>query len=183
MGGGAQAFARTGPSRQAGPVLPPVGSRAPGGAVVDALDPLATAVDLGALASGGPALLVFYKADCGASEVAAPVVPRFASIGGLAVAAVSQDGPEETARFARAHGWTAPVRTLRDPEPWPVSDAWGVAVTPTFVLLARGGRVEAVAEGWSRDEANRLAARAAQLLGTAAVMVSRPGDGPAFRPG
>lgn len=184
MSRGTQRLARAGTSRQAHPVLLDPGSRAPGGAAVDALDPAAGPVDLGALASTRPALVVFYKADCPASEAAAPALPRFAAIRGLSVAAVSQDGPEETARFARAHGWTAALRRLRDPEPWPASDAWGIAVTPTFVLVAPGGRVEAVAEGWSRDEANRLAARAATLAGAPPVVVSRPEDGgPAYRPG
>lgn len=183
VGRGAQGFARAGSSGQAGSVLPSAGSQAPRGAVVESLDPSAAPIDLGALASDGPALLVFLRADCPASEAAAPVLPRFASIGGLAVAAVSQDDREETARFARTYGWTEAMRTLLDPEPWPASNAWGVAVTPTFVLLAPGGTLEAVAEGWSRDEANGLAARATELLGSPPVEVSRPGDGPAFRPG
>jgi hypothetical protein len=59
----------------------------------------------------------------------------------------------------------------------------GVLATPTWVLLAPGGRVDAVLEGWSRDDANALVARAAALAGAPAAVVSRPADGPAFRPG
>jgi hypothetical protein len=52
------------------------------------------------------------------------------------------------------------------------------------VLVAPGDRVEAVAEGWSRDDANGLAARAASLAGSAAPLVARPdGPEPAWRPG
>jgi hypothetical protein len=51
------------------------------------------------------------------------------------------------------------------------------------VLLAPGGCVEDVAEGWSRDAVNALAARAAALAGHPAPVVSTPADGPAFRPG
>jgi hypothetical protein len=40
-----------------------------------------------------------------------------------------------------------------------------------------------VREGWSRDDANALAARAAALAGAPAVTVSTAADGPAFRPG
>jgi peroxiredoxin len=137
--------------------------------------------DLRALAASGPALVFFYKEDCPATAAAAPVLPRFAAIPGLRVAAVSQDARPEP--FAAANGWTGTVRLLVDPEPWPASDAWEVRATPTWFLLGRGGRVEEVAEGWSRDDANGLAARAAALAGAPAPVVSRPEDGPGFRPG
>jgi hypothetical protein len=75
------------------------------------------------------------------------------------------------------------VRVLLDADPWSASDAYGVRATPTWILVAAGGRVEAVAEGWSRDDANGLAARAAALAGAPAPVVSTPADGPAFRPG
>jgi peroxiredoxin len=141
------------------------------------------AVDLAALAAERPVLLFFFRSDCPTSGLAAHVLPRLAALQRVAVAAVSQDGEAETSAFAEAHAFGAAVRVLRDPEPWPASSAYGVVVTPTFVLLAAGGRVEAIAEGWSRDEANALAARAAALAGEAPVRVSSTADGPAFRPG
>lgn len=161
------------------PVAP--GSLAPS---AEALTLGGEAVDLEALAALGPALLFFYKGDCEASAAAAHAVARLAAIPGLAVATVSQDGEEETLAFAAEHGLgPARVRFLLDPEPWPASRAYDVGVTPTWVLLGRGARVEAVAEGWSRDQANALAARAAALAGQPARVVSSPEDGPAFRPG
>ncbi len=141
-------------------------------------------VELATLTAAGPALLWFYKGDCGASDAAAHVLPRLARVPGLAVAAVSQDAPEATDGFSNAHGLAAGgVRVLVDPEPWPASDAWEILSTPTFVLVGRGGRVEAVLEGWSRDAVNALAARATALAGAPPVVVSMPTDGPAFRPG
>lgn len=142
-----------------------------------------TPVDLATLAARGPALLCFYKGDCGASDAAAHVLPRAAAIPGLAVAAVSQDDAFLTDVFARNHRLETPVRVLVDPEPWPASDAFGVLATPTWFLLAPGGRVEAVLEGWSRDDVNALAAHAAALAGVRPAVVSTPADGPAFRPG
>jgi peroxiredoxin len=158
----------------------PTGSPAP---TATAIAPGGARVDLRALAAGGPALLFFYKGDCGASEAAAHALPRLAAIPGVSVAAVSQDGEAETRRFAAERGLGPPVRVLVDPEPWPASRAYDVFATPTWVLLGPGGRVEAVAEGWSRDEANALATRAAALAGAPAPVVSAPSDGPAFRPG
>lgn len=135
------------------------------------------------LAARGPALLFFYKGDCATCAVAAHVLPRAAAIRGLAVAAISQDDAVATAVFARDHRLAAPVQVVVDPEPWRASDAFGVRATPTWVLLAPGGRVDAVLEGWSRDDANALAARAAALAGAPTAAVSTAADGPAFRPG
>jgi hypothetical protein len=162
------------------PVLP--GSRLPAAPLQAAAGGGVT--DLGALAEGGAALLFVYKADCPASPMGAAILPRFAAIPGLAVAAISQDSPADAARFAREHGWPIEVRELVDPEPWQASDALEIRTTPTWILVAPGGRVEAESEGWSRDEANRLAALAAVLTGAAPVVVARPEDGgPVFRPG
>jgi len=157
------------------------GSQAPSAEVL-AADARAQA--LGELWRSGPALLFFYRADCGASEVAGRVLPRFSELPGLAVAAISQDGAAETRAFSRVSGWDDRVRSLRDPEPWPASEAFGVRATPSWFLTAPGGRIVAVAEGWSRDDANGLAAEAARLLGSLPVVVARPdGPEPALRPG
>ena len=156
------------------------GSSAPS---AQARDLAGRAVELAALAAGGPALLFFYKGECGTSAAAAHALSRVAAVRGVAVAAVSQDDAAQTAAFAKAHAFGARVHVLVDPEPWPASQRYGVRATPTWVLLAPSGRVEAVLEGWNRDEANALAARAAALAGAPAPLVSTAADGPAFRPG
>ena len=151
---------------------------------LDLTDTAGVPVALAGLASHGPALLFFYKADCPATAVAGPVLTRFAKLAGLALVAVSQDGADETAAFEEACGWRGTVRVLRDAEPWPASATLGARVTPTWVLAERGGRIAAAAEGWSRDDANRLAATAAALLGLAPLEVSSEGGAePAWRPG
>lgn len=157
------------------------GSPAPAAAARD-LD--GGSVDLPSLWGRGPAVLFFYKADCGASEVAGPVLRRFAAVPGLVVAAISQDGANEARGFARASGWAGSVRSLVDPEPWPASEAFGIRATPTWFVVSPGGRVAAVAEGWNRVDANALAAEAARLAGAAAPLVCTPdGPEPALRPG
>ncbi len=141
-------------------------------------------VSLTALAVDGPALLFVYKADCPATAVAGPVLARFAQLPGLRIFAVSQDAAAETADFAAACGWAGKVAVLRDPEPWRASDALGARVTPTWILVERGGRIAAAAEGWSRADANLLAARAAALLHLSPVTVSAEGGAePPWRPG
>ncbi len=134
--------------------------------------------------AAGPALLFFFKADCPATAMAAKVLPRFARVPGLLVAAVSQDDAEEARAFAADSGWLGGVLLLRDPEPWPASRALGMRATPTWFLVASGGRIETAAEGWSRDDANALASAAARLTRSAPMVVSRAdGPEPALRPG
>ncbi|HEY6106822.1 MAG TPA: conjugal transfer protein TraF, partial [Anaeromyxobacteraceae bacterium] len=164
---------------------PPAVPLAPGSALpaiaVSDLD--GREVPLSRLAAG-PALLFFFKADCPATVVAAKVVPRFARVPGLAVVAVSQDEIEEARELAAGSGWPGGVLLLRDPDPWPASRALGVRATPTWFLVAPGGRIEMAAEGWARDDANALAAAAARLTDSTPVVVSRPdGPEPALRPG
>ena len=162
-------------------MAPGAGERAPS---ASAHDLAGSAVALVALADAGPALLFFWKAGCPACEDAAHALPRLAAIPGPAVAAICQDGGDEARAFAAAHGWEGtPVRSLLDPEPWPASRAFAIRATPTWVLLAPGARIEAVWEGWSRDDANALAARGAALAGARPATVSSPEDGPGFRPG
>lgn len=161
---------------------------------LDAGSPLPTAplaeafggapVDLAGLAAGGPALLFLYKSDCPATEVAGPVLPRFAAVPGLALVAISQDGPDEARRHAAGAGWPGTVRTLVDAEPWPASVALAARVTPTWILVAAGGRVVRAAEGWAREDVNGLAAAAAGLTGAPAPVISAEGGAePPWRPG
>jgi hypothetical protein len=161
-----------------GELLPDVAARDATGGAAGAVVPLR------GLAASGPALLFVFKGDCPASPLCAAVLPRLALIPGLAIAAVSQDGPAEAGAFAATSGWTDPLRLLVDPEPWLASDALEVLSTPTWILVAPGGVVDRVTTGWSREDANALAARAAELAGVAAPVVSSAADdGPAFRPG
>jgi hypothetical protein len=140
--------------------------------------------DLASLVATGPALVYVYRDECPATRVSAAVLPRFAAIEGLAVVSISQDAPAEAREFARRSGWIGDVRSLVEAAPWPTSVALGIRVTPTWLLLDRGGELVARAEGWAREDANGLAARAAGLCGVAAPLVSTPGGSePAWQPG
>jgi hypothetical protein len=163
--------------------MPPApGTKLPSAALQDAVT--GAPADLAALAAAGPALLFVSRDDCPGTAVAGPALPRFAAVPGLALVAVCQDDAERTRRFAARCGWEGAVRALVDPAPYAASDALGVRVTPTWILVERGGRIAAVAEGWAREDANRLAAEAAALAGAAPVVVSPEGGAdPAWRPG
>ncbi|HET9552339.1 MAG TPA: hypothetical protein VFP50_05175 [Anaeromyxobacteraceae bacterium] len=163
--------------------MPPTpGSKLPAATLLDAATGAPS--DLAALAAEGPVLLFVTRDDCPGTAVAGPLLPRFGAVPGLSLVAVCQDDAERTRRFAERCGWGGAVRAVVDDAPYSASDALGVRVTPTWILVEQGGRIAAVGEGWARADANRLAAEAAALVGAAPPVVSPEGGAePAWRPG
>ena len=133
-------------------------------------------------ARGAPQLLFFFKVDCPTSALAVPALERLRRAHPrLELLPISQDDAAGTRAWRGAHGLTA--RAAIEGETFPASAAFGLAVTPTLVLLDSRGAVAAVQEGWSREGYNAAAALAARLLGEEAQVVAPEGEGPAFRPG
>jgi peroxiredoxin len=107
-----------------------------------------------------PVLLLFWSVFCDPcrSEMAA-LQKAHDKYGGrdLAVVAVAVDG--EPLRniiggFARQEGYTFKVLVdgLDSKERWKVADAYGVAVTPTLLLLEKGGKVSLRSGGRNRED-------------------------------
>jgi peroxiredoxin len=123
----------------------------------------------------GPVLLAFFKATCPVCQMAAPKVQALAD-SGVRVVAVGEDPPPEIRSYSDRHGQK--VTTLSEPDPYPVSDAFGIDTVPTLFLVGEDGTVRDTVVSWDRDAWNRIAEEAG---GTA---VSDEGDGlPPFRPG
>ena len=75
----------------------------------------------------------------------------------LTVVAVAVDGEplrNTVVGFARQEGYTFKILVdeLESTESWRVADAYGVAVTPTLLLLERGGKVSLRKEGKTRED-------------------------------
>jgi peroxiredoxin len=135
-------------------------------------------VDLGA----GPTALVFYKVTCPVCQMAGPKLETFEHAYPGRSVGIGQDPPEKLDAFAREHGMTFPSRP--DLPPYDVSNAYGIRVVPTVVLVGAESRVEAVAESWDREGLNEVSRRLAELAGLPYAPISEPADGlPAFRPG
>ncbi len=74
--------------------------------------------------------------------------------------------------------------SVEDPSPYPVSNAYGLAVVPTTVLVGSDGTVLQAVEAWDREGLNGLSERLASLTRAEYVPISHSGDGlPPFRPG
>ncbi|HLB62418.1 MAG TPA: hypothetical protein VJN50_06785 [Actinomycetota bacterium] len=130
----------------------------------------------------GPSVLWFFKVTCPVCQMSAPkieVVDR--AFPGL-VTGIGQDAAGDIAAFGAEHG--TGIRALPDVDPYPVSNAFGIEVVPTLVVVDSGGAVADVVESWSRDGYNRAAVTIAELTGSGPVVVSQASDGlPPFRPG
>jgi hypothetical protein len=132
--------------------------------------------------SSGPTTLFFYKVTCPVCQMAAPSIATFETAYPGGITGIGQDPPEKLDAFGRTYGLT--FESMPESPPYPVSEAYGIRVVPTLVLVGAGGLVEAVAESWDRGAVNGLSRRMAELLDAPFATISREGDGlPAFRPG
>ncbi len=137
---------------------------------------------LGVAIDHGPLAVLFYKITCPVCQMAAPKVDAFERAYPGRIVGVGQDPPEALEGFSREFGMG--FRSVADLAPYEASDAYGIEVVPTLVVIGVDRIVEDVVRSWDRDGFNRASRRLAGLAGTAYAPVSEPGDGlPAFRPG
>jgi peroxiredoxin len=133
----------------------------------------------------GEAVYAFFKTTCDTSEFAWPFlerVRRLADRGPLSVVAVSQDGPEETARFNERTGTRIP--TLYDPPPWPASATLGMKSVPMFFVVGRDGRILDSIVGFLKVKMEDLGQRASALSGRPYTGLFAPEENvPVIRPG
>lgn len=130
----------------------------------------------------GPKALVFFKVTCGVTQMATPAIERLHRAYPGRVLGVGQDPPADLDAFGREFNLTLPL--VSDLDPYPASDAYGIASAPTAVLVDEDGCVADVAESWDRAAWNRLSAALGRLLGVEPAAVSETGDGlPEFKPG
>jgi len=133
----------------------------------------------------GEALYGFFKTTCATCELAWPFfdrIGRLGAVGQLAVLAVSQDEPGETAAFNQRLGVRLP--TLFDPVPWRSSQALGMESVPTFLRVGTDGMLREMVVGFQKEKMRTFATEAASLAGRPAAELFRPGDSvPAIKPG
>lgn len=131
-----------------------------------------------------PAVLVFFKTTCGTCKLSFPVFAelerRFRNAS--PVVAIAQDSMRAGRAWLDGLGFDG-LMLSDEYAKYAASRAYGVQTVPTVVLVDKG-TVEMVAEAWSRDAINGIAARLAELTGREAEPVSTPADGlPPFKPG
>ncbi|HXJ65926.1 MAG TPA: hypothetical protein VNN79_19380 [Actinomycetota bacterium] len=132
------------------------------------------------LAAGHRALF-FYKVTCPVCQMVGPIAKRLETAYPGTFSGVGQDPEPKLEAFAGEYGWS--FASSPDLPPYDVSNAYGIEVVPTVVVVDEGV-VTDVVESWDRDRYAELSSRLAALSGREAVTVSAEGDGlPSFRPG
>jgi peroxiredoxin len=130
----------------------------------------------------GPLAVFFYKVTCPVCQMAAPMVQRFEAAYQGRIVGIGQDPREKLASFEDEFGMT--FRSLVDPPPYDVSNAYGIEVVPTTFLVDAEEAILDTVESWDREGLNRISGRLAELTGADYAEISNPSDGlPIFRPG
>jgi len=134
-----------------------------------------------------PVLLAFFKIGCPVCQFAAPFLERLYqrhSSPDVTIVGISQNGPEKTAAFNKEYGVTFPVLLDLENKGYIVSNAYGLTMVPTLILVDTGGAVLVSSMGFVKADiesiANQLAERAKiskapLFLPTEPVPAVRPG--------
>ncbi len=134
---------------------------------------------------GGETLYAVFKTTCPTCELTWPFLERIRQIaegGTFSVVAITQDDAAKTKAFGAR--LKTRLETLYDREPWPASDALGVANVPTLFRVGADGKIAETVVGFDRARMQALAGRAAALAHKPAPTLFAPSDqAPSFKPG
>ncbi len=112
-------------------------------------------VSLQDLIANGPVALAFFKVSCPVCQLTFPFLERISSPA-LPVYGVSQNNPAETREYNARFGVTFPTLLDSERAGYPASNAFGISIVPTIVVIERDGTVSRVVEGWSKQEITEL---------------------------
>lgn len=133
----------------------------------------------------GPVLAAFFKVSCPTCQYTLPFVERLYQqllAHGVQVWGVSQDNARDSQRFASAYGLTFPI--LIDPEPYEISQAYGIDHVPTLFLIAPDGQVEISGDGFAKSDLLEIQKWLARHFGVAPSALFLPNEKvPEFKPG
>lgn len=118
---------------------------------------------LAKLLEKGPVVAAFFKISCPVCQFTFPFLQRLAEwhAGETAtVIGVSQDDARGTKEFIREYGVTFP--TLLDDPGYPVSNAYGLSMVPTILLIEPDGKVKVSCMGFDKADLEKIAAELSQ---------------------
>jgi peroxiredoxin len=138
------------------------------------------AKSLQAILESGPAVLAFFKVSCPVCQFTFPFLERIhqgAGQGGLQLFGVSQDDERATREYNREYGVTFPTLLDESRKSYPASNAFGISVVPSLLLVEPDGRISLASNGFSKQDIETLGQRAG-------VTPFKPGEQvPEFQPG
>jgi peroxiredoxin len=143
---------------------------------------------LSAALQKGPVLLAFFKIGRPVCQFTFPFLERlyqrFKSTPNVTIVGIGQNGPEKTAAFNKEYGVTFPVLLDLESKGYVVSNAYGLTMVPTLILVDTDGSVLVSSMGFVKADlesiANQFAERAKAskaplFLPTEAIPANRPG--------
>lgn len=142
-------------------------------------DPSGRSLNVSSVWSRGEALIVLGHRNCKTTRQTLPYVERIHRRG-LAqgrVLVVLQDAPADALELARELDLTLPLAC--EPEPYALSQALGLEVVPSLVLVSRDGRVAQSCEAFRKAELDAFAA----VLGVTGSLFEADDPMPAMKPG
>ena len=149
---------------------------------MERIAPGAPAPNIPGVPDAGPRAVVFYKVTCPVCQMAAPKAAAFHTAYPGRIVGIGQDPPDKLTAFDEQFGLG--FHSVPEEPPYPASEAYGLRVVPTLVLVGADGTVRLSVESWDREGFNSVSRQLAELIELPYQPISRPGDGlPPFRPG
>jgi peroxiredoxin len=114
-------------------------------------------------------LLVFYHSECPTCQLSMPFIGNLAravSSERMKIWGVSQDGRNETIKFARAKGLEMPICV--DDDPYPASQDYGLTNVPTLFLIDSARTIVDQCVGFTKTDFVRIAQAVARHAGAPA---------------
>ena len=124
----------------------------------------------------GPVLAIFFKISCPVCQYAFPYFERIHKSYGspkFTIVGISQNDQQNTAAFLKKFGVTFPV-LLDDTKTYPASNAYGLTNVPTAFWISEDGTIEISSVGWSRQEFEEMASKAASATASVPTPIFQP---------
>jgi peroxiredoxin len=122
------------------------------------------AATLQEILAGGPVLLAFFKISCPVCQMTFPFLERLHAAGAVRIFGISQNDAQDTSEFNQEFGLTFPTLLDSEESEFPASNDYGISSVPTMFLVAPGGAITHVIEGWRKKDMEALAAPAGANL-------------------
>lgn len=117
-------------------------------------------------------LIAFFKINCPTCQFTFPFLEKLHKNytgKGFTLWGISQNNQAETLQFAREYKISFPL--LLDQNNYQISYAYGITVVPTLFLIDKNQEILFTAEGFAKDDLEKLSIEIAQRIGSSPVNI------------
>lgn len=142
---------------------------------------------LSAALQKGRVLLAFFKIGCPVCQFTFPFLERLYQrykSPDVTIVGISQNGPEKTAAFNKEYGVTFPILLDLESKGYIVSNAYGLTMVPTLILVDTDGSVLVSSMGFVKTDLESIANQLVERAKDSKAALFLPSDSvPDVRPG